>query len=328
MRRHARGMMRAAERPLRGQRAAFDRAGDGSDHGDFQQLRWRQWRQDRRKPRRQHRLARTGRADHQHVVSSMAIRDGSSFSQPTVLAGPSNPGFKKSRLKLRAAAEVTGSVRIFLVPLEPPKSPEYRCQEVQRVTVRIIASCALALLATAAQAESPVIVIDPKISYSYTYETLGSRHFCDLATVIAKWPMLIKLTAASITDDTKPKDHDLIVAYVVEAFTFGAAEGSDKPEPKQVKVVSGKIISNIFRSDLQATKEVKPGLGASYQISLDRALALFMSVISVIGKYALAVEFEKNFSAVFRVQPTPELLDAATKWHQCSLDIVEHRSPQ
>jgi hypothetical protein len=35
---HARRMMRAAEWPLRGQSAALDLAGDGSDHGNFQQL--------------------------------------------------------------------------------------------------------------------------------------------------------------------------------------------------------------------------------------------------------------------------------------------------
>jgi hypothetical protein len=181
-------------------------------------------------------------------------------------------------------------------------------------------------LVTGAKAESPVIVADAH--YSYTYETVGSRHFCDLATVMAKAPMLIKLTAAFVTDDTKPKDHDLTVAYIVEAFIVGAAKGSNKLEPKQVKVVSGKIISNIFHSDLHASKNVDPGLGASYQIGSEGALALFTSIVSVIGKYDLAVELEHNTSLVFQMKPTPEMSDAATKWNECSIAIMEHRSPQ
>ena len=69
-RRHAGGMMRAAERPLGGERAAFDLAGDGSDHRDFKEFRWRQRRQDRGQPRRQHGFAGAGRADHQEVVAA------------------------------------------------------------------------------------------------------------------------------------------------------------------------------------------------------------------------------------------------------------------
>ena len=69
-RRHAGGMMRRAERPAIGERAALDLAGDRGDHRDFQQLRRRQRRQDRRQPRRQHRLAGAGRADHQQVMAA------------------------------------------------------------------------------------------------------------------------------------------------------------------------------------------------------------------------------------------------------------------
>lgn len=191
-----------------------------------------------------------------------------------------------------------------------------------------VAACALGFLATGAKAESPTIITDAQTQYNYTYETLGSRHFCDLATVMAKAPMLIKLTAAFITDDTKPRDNDLTVAYIVEAFIVGAAKGSNKLEPKQVKVVSGKIISNIFHSDLHASKNVDPGLGASYQIGSEGALALFTSIVSVIGKYDLGIELEHNTSLVFRMKPTPALSDAAMKWNECSVAIMEHRSPQ
>ncbi len=51
---HAGGMMRRAERPLRRQRATFDLAGDGGDHGDFKQFGGRERRQDRGQARGQH----------------------------------------------------------------------------------------------------------------------------------------------------------------------------------------------------------------------------------------------------------------------------------
>ena len=63
-------MVRRTERPLVGQRAAFDLAGDGGDHRHFQQFGRQQRRQDRGQPRRQHRLAGAGRADHQQVMSA------------------------------------------------------------------------------------------------------------------------------------------------------------------------------------------------------------------------------------------------------------------
>ena len=69
-RRHAGGMMRGAERTAVGERAAFDFAGDRSDHGDFEQFGRRQRRQNGRQPRRQHRFAGAGRSDHQQIVAA------------------------------------------------------------------------------------------------------------------------------------------------------------------------------------------------------------------------------------------------------------------
>jgi hypothetical protein len=188
--------------------------------------------------------------------------------------------------------------------------------------------CALTFLSMGAKAESPTIVADARINYSFTQETRGSLHFCDLATVMAKAPMLIKLTAAFITDDTKPKDNDLTVAYIVEAFIVGAAKGSSKLEPHQVKVVSGRIISDIFHTDLHASKNSANDLGATYNITSEGSLALFMNVISITGKYRVAVELERNTSLVFDVKPTPEIFDAGEKWNKCSIAIMEQRPPQ
>ena len=44
--RHARRVMRGAERPPVGERAAFDLAGDGGDHRHFQEFGRRERRQD------------------------------------------------------------------------------------------------------------------------------------------------------------------------------------------------------------------------------------------------------------------------------------------
>ena len=67
-RRHAGRVMRRAERPCVGQRAAFELAGDRGDHRDLEQLGRHERRQDRRQPRRQHRLAGARRPDHQQIV--------------------------------------------------------------------------------------------------------------------------------------------------------------------------------------------------------------------------------------------------------------------
>jgi hypothetical protein len=67
-RRHARRMMRRAERSPVGERAAVELAGDRGDHRDLEQLGRRERWQDRGKARRQHRFAGAGRPDHQQVM--------------------------------------------------------------------------------------------------------------------------------------------------------------------------------------------------------------------------------------------------------------------
>ncbi len=69
-RRHAGRMMRRAERPAVGQRAAFDLAGDRSDHRHFEQFGRRQRRQNGRQPRGEHRFAGAGRPDHEQVMAA------------------------------------------------------------------------------------------------------------------------------------------------------------------------------------------------------------------------------------------------------------------
>jgi hypothetical protein len=182
--------------------------------------------------------------------------------------------------------------------------------------MRIIAASVLALLATRAMAEN-LLMEDPAVKYSYTYETLKSLHFCDLATTIAKAPLVIKLTSAFITDDSKPKDQDLTVSYIVEAFVVR----------KQVKVIAGRIISDIFSSDLHAYKNVDRNLGASYNITSEGALALFTSLM-MRGTYGLAVEFENSSSLTINVRPTEGILNADEKWTKCSIAIMQHQVPR
>jgi len=193
--------------------------------------------------------------------------------------------------------------------------------------VRIIAACAIAVFATSAVAEN-LVMDDARIQYSYTYETLGSRHSCNFATVMGKAPMVIKLTAALITDDAKPKDQDITTMYVVEAFVVGAPKGSNKLEPKQIKVVGGRIISDIFNSDLHTSKNVDKGLAASYSITSLDSYGLFTNVLTLRGAYTLAVEFENNSGLIVNVKPTPEIFDATTEWNKCSIAIMQHQSPQ
>jgi hypothetical protein len=189
--------------------------------------------------------------------------------------------------------------------------------------MRLVAASVLALFATSAIAEN-IVMDDPSIKYVYTYETLGSRHFCDLATVIAKAPLAIKLTSAFVTDDAKPKTQDVTVVYIVDAFIVRVGKNSQL-EFKQVKVVAGRIISDVFRSDLHAMKNIDRYLGASYTIRSEGSVGLFLMLR---GAYALAVEFENSPTLTVDVRPTAEILDPSEKWTKCSIAIMEHRPPQ
>ncbi len=62
--------MRAAERPLIGERPALDLARHRCHHGDLEQFGRRQRRQDGGQPRRQHGFAGAGRADQQQVMAA------------------------------------------------------------------------------------------------------------------------------------------------------------------------------------------------------------------------------------------------------------------
>ena len=193
--------------------------------------------------------------------------------------------------------------------------------------MRIIAACILAFFATSAGAEN-LVINDARIQYTYSFSTHGPLHFCDFVTTMAKAPMVIKLTAAFITDDTKPKDKDVTIAYIVEAFIVGTPKGSNKLEPKEIKVVAGRIISDIFNSDLHAVRNVDKDLGASYTIPSQDSLALFTNVLTLSGAYTLAVDFENNSSAIVKVSPTPDIFGPSGKWSSCSIAIMEHRPPQ
>ncbi|MNX84364.1 hypothetical protein D3C86_1161570 [compost metagenome] len=69
-RRHGGGMVRRAERPAVRQLATRQLAGDGMDHGHFQQLRHFQRGQDGRQAGCEHGFTRTGWADHQQIMAA------------------------------------------------------------------------------------------------------------------------------------------------------------------------------------------------------------------------------------------------------------------
>ena len=139
--------------------------------------------------------------------------------------------------------------------------------------------------------------------------------------------MMIKLTAAFIADDAKPKDKNVTVAYIVEAFVVGPGKNGQL-ENHELKVVAGRIISDIFNSDLHATKNNDKDLGASYNIPNEASLQSFTNVVSMPHAYTLAVNFENNGELIVNVKPTPEQLTEGMKWNKCSIGLMEHRSPK
>jgi hypothetical protein len=192
--------------------------------------------------------------------------------------------------------------------------------------MRILVAFAFALFVTSAVAEN-LVLNKAEIKYKYSFETQGSLHFCDLSTWMLEAPMMIKLTAAFITDDAKPKNKNVTVAYMVEAYVVGPGKNGQL-ENHELKVVAGRIISDIFHSDLQATKNNDRDLGASYTIPDEASLASFGNVVTMPHEYTLVVEFEKNASLIVNVKPTPEQLTEGMKWNKCSIASMEHRSPK
>ncbi len=68
--RHGGGMMRRAEGPAIRKLATRQLAGNGMDHGHFQQFCRLQRRQDRRQAGGEHGFSRAGRADHQQIMAA------------------------------------------------------------------------------------------------------------------------------------------------------------------------------------------------------------------------------------------------------------------
>jgi hypothetical protein len=162
---------------------------------------------------------------------------------------------------------------------------------------------------------------DARVQYGFTQEVRGPLHFCDLVTSISKAPIVVKLTSAFITDDGKPKENDLSVAYIVEAFVV---TGKSPADVKQVRVLAGRINSDIFHTDLNATKGKVSTLGASYLIPSEGSLSLFLATMTR-GKFALVVELENQSTVTLNVRPSPEIFDPTEKWSKCSIAIMEHR---
>jgi hypothetical protein len=92
--------------------------------------------------------------------------------------------------------------------------------------------------------------------------------------------------------------------------------------------MAGRIVSDIFDSDLHATKNVDKGFGASYIIPSEGALALFTNLLTMHGAYTLVVELENNTSLTINVKPTSEMLEPSLKWTKCAIAISRHRKPQ
>jgi hypothetical protein len=155
----------------------------------------------------------------------------------------------------------------------------------------LIYGWALALAAGSANAND-LTIDDARVQYNYSQEVRGPLHFCDLSTTISKAPIIVKLTSPFVTDDGKPKESDLSVGYIVEAFVVS---GKIPGDVKQIRVLAGRINSDVFHTDLHATKGKDSTLGASYLIPSEGSLSLFLATMTR-GKFALVVDLENQSS--------------------------------
>jgi hypothetical protein len=179
-----------------------------------------------------------------------------------------------------------------------------------------------ALVACRPAVADDLTIDDAHVQYNYSYDKHGPIQLCNLATVALKDPIVVKLTSSFYIDERKAKDADLSMAYAVEAFV-----GNNPADAKQIRVLAGRIISDVFDTDLHAEKAIGSIIGAAYFIRSEGSRAPFVSVITR-GNFTLVVEFENRPTMTFHVRPTPEILEPSQKWSKCSVDIAEHRSAQ
>jgi hypothetical protein len=187
-----------------------------------------------------------------------------------------------------------------------------------------VAALIASLIASAAAEDTAID--DATIQYKYTFETIKSANFCDLATFLIKAPLIVKLTVAHIADFTRPEGKEHWVTYIVEAFAAVPAPKKTSPfERKELRVANGRIISDIFHSDLHAHKNVNQG--ASYNIISEGEFALFTALVGK-GLYTLDVELENHNHFIFNVTPTPELFKVYEKWALCEIALMKRRTPK
>jgi hypothetical protein len=186
-----------------------------------------------------------------------------------------------------------------------------------------VAALIASLIASAAAEDT--VIDDATIQYEYTFQTIKSAKLCDLATFLIKEPLIVKFTVAHI-DFTRPEGKEHWVTYIVEAFAAVPAPKKTPPfERKELRVANGRIISDIFHSDLHAHKDLYGG--PSYFIISEGELALFTALVGK-GVYTLDVELENHNHFIFNVTPTPELFKAYEKWALCAIALMEQRTPK
>jgi hypothetical protein len=187
-----------------------------------------------------------------------------------------------------------------------------------------VAALIVCLIASAAADDS--VIDDATVQYKYTFRTIKSAHFCDLATFLIKAPLTVKLTVAHIGDFTRPEGEGHWVTYMVEAFAAVSAPKKTPPfETRELTVVNGRIISDIFHSDLSAHKDVNGS--PTYFITSEGNLALFTALVGK-GLYALDVELDNHNHFIFNVTPTSELFKNFEKWSLCVIALTERRTPK
>lgn len=180
----------------------------------------------------------------------------------------------------------------------------------------------VAALGNSAVAETATKVLsDPAIQYAFSKNKLKNQQFCDFTISISEVPLLIKLTAAFIINDRKPKEK-VGVAYIVEGFVLQSYTGKPADDIQQVKVTSGRIVSDVFHTDFHAVKGKDSTLGASYLITTEGSLALFVSALTR-GNFDLVVDFEDRPSILVHLQSSHESFDPSQKWMQCSVDKMK-----
>jgi len=170
--------------------------------------------------------------------------------------------------------------------------------------------------ATYAFAVEPQFIDPDTTQFKFASEEKGSNKFCNLIVSAVKMPSVVVLNAVAWRRGSG--DSSMIFGYEVNVFETTIENGIPSV-PKRLKIRDANISSNIFSS--QETVERVGTEGALYTVK-NAGLGGFTATM-IRGSYFININLLDGRSLAYVIRGDKTLLDAATNWTKCSIQIAK-----